>query len=59
MFINRSLPHYILLIEAEEPNTGGLSVFEKRGTLVNIAYFLLPKSHTAYLYDDCTFRQGL
>ena len=59
MFINRSLPHYILLIEAEEPNTGGLSVFEKRGTLVNIAYFLLPKNRVAYLYDDYTFRQGL
>lgn len=26
---------------------------------MNIAYFLLPKSHVAYLYDDCTFRQGL
>ena len=26
---------------------------------VNIAYFLLPKSHVAYLYDDYTFRQGL
>ena len=26
---------------------------------LNIAYFLLPKSRTAYLYDDCTFRQGL
>jgi len=26
---------------------------------VNIAYFLLPKNHVAYLYDDCTFRQGL
>ncbi len=59
MFINRSLPHYILLIEAEEPNTGGLSVFEKRGCFVNIAYFLLPKKRVAYLYDDYTFRQGL
>lgn len=26
---------------------------------MNIAYFLLPKNHVAYLYDDCTFRQGL
>jgi len=26
---------------------------------VNIAYFLTPKSSVAYLYDDCTFRQGL
>ena len=26
---------------------------------MNIAYFLLPKSHVAFLYDDFTFRQGL
>ena len=26
---------------------------------MNIAYFLLPKSKIAYLYDDFTFRQGL
>lgn len=26
---------------------------------MNIAYFLLPKSRTAYLYDDYTVRQGL
>ena len=26
---------------------------------MNIAYFLLPKSEVAYLYDDSTFRQGL
>jgi len=26
---------------------------------VNIAYFLLPKVRTAYLYEDFTFRQGL
>ena len=26
---------------------------------VNIAYFLIPKSSVAYLYDDFTFRQGL
>lgn len=26
---------------------------------MNIAYFLLPKAQTAYLYDDYTFRQGL
>ena len=26
---------------------------------MNIAYFLIPKSQVAYLYDDCTFRQGL
>ena len=26
---------------------------------MNIAYFLLPKKDVAYLYDDCTFRQGL
>ncbi|WP_298030367.1 CBS domain-containing protein [uncultured Dysosmobacter sp.] len=26
---------------------------------MNIAYFLLPKNRVAYLYDDCTFRQGL
>ena len=27
--------------------------------IVNIAYFLQPKSRVAYLYDDYTFRQGL
>ena len=26
---------------------------------MNIAYFLMPKSKVAFLYDDCTFRQGL
>lgn len=26
---------------------------------MNIAYFLIPKHNVAYLYDDCTFRQGL
>ena len=26
---------------------------------MTIAYFLLPKARVAYLYDDCTFRQGL
>ena len=26
---------------------------------MNIAYFLIPKNRVAYLYDDCTFRQGL
>ena len=26
---------------------------------MNIAYFLLPKHSVAYLYADCTFRQGL
>ena len=26
---------------------------------MNIAYFLIPKSNVAYLYDDCTIRQGL
>ena len=26
---------------------------------MNIAYFLLPKARTAYLYEDYTFRQGL
>jgi len=26
---------------------------------MNIAYFLLPKNHVAFLYDDFTFRQGL
>ena len=26
---------------------------------MNIAYFLIPKSNVAYLYDDFTFRQGL
>ena len=26
---------------------------------MNTAYFLLPKHSVAYLYDDCTFRQGL
>lgn len=26
---------------------------------MNIAYFLIPKSKVAFLYDDCTFRQGL
>ena len=39
--------------------TGGISACEKRGCIVNIAYFLLPKNHVAYLYDDYTFRQGL
>lgn len=29
------------------------------GSPLNIAYFLLPKGRTAYLYDDYTFRQGL
>ena len=33
---------------------------ETKGALsVNIAYFLIPKSRIAYLYDDATFRQGL
>ena len=40
-------------------NTGGTSVSKKRGCIVNIAYFLLPKNHVANLYDDYTFRQGL
>ena len=31
----------------------------ERGSNLNIAYFLLPKYSVAYLYDDCTFRQGL
>lgn len=26
---------------------------------MNIAYFLHPKNTVAFLYDDCTFRQGL
>jgi len=26
---------------------------------MNVAYLLTPKSKVAYLYDDCTFRQGL
>ena len=26
---------------------------------MNLAYFLLPKNRAAFLYDDCTFRQGL
>lgn len=26
---------------------------------MNIAFFLLPKSKVAYIYDDCTLRQGL
>lgn len=26
---------------------------------MNIAYFLIPKANVAFLYDDCTFRQGL
>ncbi|SFP10226.1 CBS domain-containing protein [Oscillibacter sp. PC13] len=26
---------------------------------MNIAYFLIPKNRVAYLYEDCTFRQGL
>jgi len=26
---------------------------------LNIAYFLIPKSNVAFLYDDFTFRQGL
>ena len=59
MFITYNGIYCILWIEAEESNTGGLSVFEKRGSFVNIAYFLLPKNRVAYLYDDCTFRQGL
>ena len=32
---------------------------KERGSEVNIAYFLLPKNRVAYLYEDCTFRQGL
>ena len=40
-------------------NFSGLSAIEKRGSHVNIAYFLLPKSRVAYLYDDFTFRQGM
>ena len=31
----------------------------KRIIELNIAYFLLPKNRAAFLYDDCTFRQGL
>lgn len=26
---------------------------------MNIAYFLIPKQDVAYLYDDCSIRQGL
>ena len=26
---------------------------------MNIAYFLTPKGNVAYLYEDCTLRQGL
>ena len=37
----------------------GSAFYEKRVCQVNIAYFLLPKNHVAYLYDDYTFRQGL
>lgn len=32
---------------------------QKEESELNIAYFLLPKNRAAYLYDDCTFRQGL
>lgn len=38
--------------------TGGAPP-QKGSSEVNIAYFLLPKSTVAYLYDDYTFRQGL
>ncbi|MDY6315508.1 MAG: CBS domain-containing protein, partial [Clostridia bacterium] len=27
--------------------------------LRNIAYFLIPKNEVAYLYNDCTVRQGI
>lgn len=39
--------------------TGGSSAFQEKRMPVNIAYFLLPKSRVAFLYDDFTFRQGL
>ena len=38
---------------------GRFSVQEKRGNEVNIAYFLIPKNRVVYLFDECTFRQGL
>ena len=38
---------------------GRVFVQSERGNEVNIAYFLIPKNRVAYLYDDCTFRQGL
>ena len=38
---------------------GGSSAVQEKRTPVNIAYFLLPKSRVAFLYDDFTFRQGL
>ena len=31
----------------------------EKGISMNLAYFLLPKTRVAYLYDDFTFRQGL
>ena len=32
---------------------------QKEVSALNIAYFLIPKSSVAFLYDDYTFRQGL
>jgi len=49
----------ILYIEKRN-GSAAVGVRKRKGALsVNIAYFLLPKSRIAYLYDDFTFRQGL
>ena len=49
----------ILYIEKRN-GSAAVGVRKWKGALsVNIAYFLLPKSRIAYLYDDFTFRQGL
>ena len=38
---------------------GGVIDVRKGRDAVNIAYFLTPKGNVAYLYEDCTLRQGL
>ena len=49
----------ILYIEKRN-GSAAVGVRKWKGALSeNIAYFLLPKSRIAYLYDDFTFRQGL
>ena len=61
-FINCSsnLPYSLVYLNQKQGiQYGGPAAPEKRGCEVNIAYFLLPKNRVAYLYDDCTFRQGL
>ena len=56
--IFRALP-VCYIQRPERPNTGGHPLEEIKRQRCDIAYFLLPKSNVAYLYDDYTFRQGL